>query len=120
AGEIALCVENVAFSRSVEPRGIDRAGKIGDEHSIVRDVERNADPFHQMGHHDLGRLGLGIYGCAVHRVAAGRVATVGPVEHAIFEIELEIDRLRQAVEEYLDVGALGGRLTFGDFDPGAQ
>ena len=50
----------------------------------------------------------------------GGIAAIGPVEHAIFAVELEIDRLRQAVEENLDVGALGGRLTPGDFDPGAK
>src|SRR4051812_29246530 len=120
AGEIALCEEKVAFSRSVEPGGIDRAGKIGHEHPIARDIQRNADPFHQMRQHDLRRLRLCIDGCAVHRVAARRVAAIGPVEDAILAVELEIDRLRQAVEENLDVGALGGGLTFGDFDAGAE
>ena len=73
-----------------------------------------------MRHHDLGRLGLCINGCAVHRVAARRVAAIGPVEHAILEIELEIDRLRQAVEEDFDVGAVGGGLTLRDFDSRAK
>jgi hypothetical protein len=73
-----------------------------------------------MRQHDLRRLRLCIDGCAVHRVAAGRVAAIGPVEDAILAVELEIDRLRQAVEENLDVGALGGGLTFGDFDAGAK
>ena len=120
AGEIALREEKVAFSRSVEPGGIDRAGEIGHEHPIARDIQRDADPFHQMRQHDLRRLRLCIDGCAVHRVAARRVAAIGPVEDAILAVELEIDRLRQAVEEHLDVGALGGGLTFGDFDAGAE
>src|SRR4029077_10247937 len=98
------------------PHRIDRSGKIGDEHPIVRDIERDADPFHQMPHHDLWHLGLGINGCAVHRVTARWDATVGPVEHAIFEIELEINRLRQVIEKYLDVRTVGGGLTLGDFD----
>ena len=106
--------------RSVEPGGIDRAGKIGHEHPIARDIQRDADPFHQMRQHDLRRLRLCIDGCTVHRVAARRVAAIGPVEDAIFAIELEIDRLRQVVEEYFDVGAVGGGLTLGDFDAGAK
>src|ERR1700754_3018288 len=44
AGEIALGVEEVALAGSVEPCGVDRAGKVGHEHAIVRDVERDADP----------------------------------------------------------------------------
>ena len=36
------------------------------------------------------------------------------------QIELEIDRLRQAVEEDFDVGAVGGGLALGDFDAGAE
>ena len=67
-----------------------------------------------------GACGFCIDGCTIHRVAARRVAAVGPVEHAIFEIELEIDRLWQAVEEDFDVGAVGGRLTAGDFEACAK
>ena len=73
-----------------------------------------------MPKHDFRRLGLCLNGCTVHRVAARRVATISPVEDPIFAVELEIDRLRQAVEENLDVGALGRRFTFGDIDPGAK
>jgi hypothetical protein len=50
------------------------------------------------------------------RVTPRWVAAVGPVEHAIFDIELEIDRLRQVVEEHFDVRVLGGGLTLGDFE----
>ena len=120
AGQIPLREDKVELSRPVELGGIDRAGEIGHEHPIAGDIQRNADPFHQMRQHDLRRLRLCIDGCAVHRVAAGRVAAIGPVEDAILPVELEIDRLRQAVEENLDVGALGGGLTFGDFDAGAK
>src|SRR5580704_4522920 len=120
AGEIALRVEEIAFARSVEPGGIERAGKIGDEHPIAGDIERDADPFHQMPDHDLGCLRLCIDGCTVHRVATGRVAAVRPVQHPVFEIELEIDRLRQVVEENFYVGAVGGGLTARDFDPGTE
>ena len=50
----------------------------------------------------------------------GGIAAIGPVEDAILEIELEIDRLRQVVEEYLDVGAVGGGLTLRDLDARAK
>src|ERR1700710_379222 len=56
AGEIALGVEEVALVLSVEIGGIDRTGEIGDEHPVVWNIERDADPLHEMGHHDL-RLG---------------------------------------------------------------
>src|SRR2546423_871588 len=109
-----------AAGRSAELGEIDRAGEIGHEHPIAGNIERDADPFHQMRHHDRRRSRLCIDGCAVHCVAAWRVAAVGPVEHAIFAVELEIDRLGQMVEEYFDVGAVGGGLAPWDFDPPAQ
>ena len=67
-----------------------------------------------------GASGLASMRGAVDRIAAGRVAAIRPVEHAIFQIEFEIDRLRQMVEEDLDVRAVGGGLAFGDVEPGAQ
>src|SRR3954454_20294875 len=80
AGEIALGEEEVAFAGSVEPRGVDRAGKIGHEHAIVGDVERDTDPLHEMCHHDLRFGRLVVDRRPVYRVAARRVAAVGPVE----------------------------------------
>src|SRR6202044_96315 len=50
----------------------------------------------------------------------GRVARIRPIEHAIFQIEFEDDRLRQMVEEDLDVRAIGGGLAFRNFDSSAQ
>src|ERR1700679_476257 len=41
--------------------------------------------------------------CAAYRVAARRIAPIRPVEDAMLEIELQIDRLRQPFEQYLDV-----------------
>ena len=38
----------------------------------------------------------------------------------MFEIDLEIDRLGKAVEEDLDVAAVGRGLALRDVDPGAQ
>jgi hypothetical protein len=57
-----------------------------------------------MSHHYL-RLGrLVVDRGPVHCVAARRVAAVGPVQDAVIDIELDVDRLRQAVVGALDVG----------------
>src|SRR5882757_9199025 len=104
AGEVALCVQEVALVGSVEPCGVDRARKISDEHAIAGDVQRDADPFHQVSHHDFGLGRLVVDGSAVHRVAARWIAAVGPVDDAVLVIDLKVDRLRQRVEEYLDIG----------------
>src|SRR3984893_2051636 len=56
----------------------------------------------------------------VHCVAARRVAAVGPVENTVLVVELEIDRLRQTVEEGLDVGPGRCSLAGGNFDVGTE
>src|SRR5216684_5839072 len=79
AGEVALCVEEISFTGSIEPCGVDRTREIGHEHAVVWNVEGDTDPLHEMGHHDL-RLGwLVVDRGTVHRVAARWVAAVGPV-----------------------------------------
>src|SRR5258706_8075858 len=120
AGEIALGVEEVALVLSIEIGGIDRTGEIGDEHAIVWNVERDTDPLHEMGHHDLRLYGLVVDRGPVHCVAARRVAAVGPVENTVLVVELEIDRLRQTVEEDLDVGPGGCSLAGGNLDIGTE
>src|ERR1700756_4098984 len=47
AGEVALCVEEIAFTGSIEPCGINRAGEIGHEHAVVWNVEGDADSLHE-------------------------------------------------------------------------
>src|SRR5258705_1103054 len=118
AGEIALCVEEILFTGSIESCGVNRAGEVSDEHAIVWNVERDTDPLHEVGHHDLRLDRLVIDRGAVHRVAARRVAAVGPVENTVLVVEPEIDRLRQAVVEDLDVGPgrcglAGGNVVIG-------
>src|SRR5277367_2750957 len=120
AGEIALRIEEVALAGPVELRGIEGAREIGHEHPVSGAIAGDADPFHQMRDEALRLGGLGIDGGAGHRIATGRVAAVRPIEHAILQIEFEIDRLRQIVEEDLDVRAIGRGLAFGNFEPGAQ
>ena len=68
--------------------------------------------------HDL-RHDLFIDWRAIDCVAARRIAAVSPVEATVFEIELKIDRLRQLVEQHLDVGAVRWAFTLGNFDIGA-
>src|SRR5260370_42515075 len=56
----------------------------------------------------------------VHGGAGRWVAAVGPVKNTVLVVELEIDRLRQAVVEDLDVGSACGRLAAGNFDIGTE
>src|SRR5258706_7375820 len=120
AGEVALCVEEISFTGSIEPCGVNRAGEIGHEHAVVWNVERDTDPLHEMGHHNLWLYRLVVDRGPVHCVAARWVAAVGPVENAVLVVELEIDRLRQTVEEGLDVGPGGYGLAGGNFDVGTE
>ena len=64
--------------------------------------------------------GLCVDRCAIDGVAARRIAAVGPVEDAVRQIELEIDRLRQLIEQHLDVGAVRRALALRDVDIGAE
>src|SRR5215467_14352696 len=118
AGEVALGVEEVALVLSVEISGIDRTCEVGDEHPVAGNVEGDADSLHQVGDQDLGDR-LFIDRRAIDGVAARRIAAVSPVEAAIFEIELEVDRLRQLIEQHLDVGAVRWALAVGNVNVGA-
>ena len=53
AGEIALGCEKRPLVRSIELRDVERAGEIGHEHAVARNIERDADAFHQVRDHDL-------------------------------------------------------------------
>src|SRR5712664_3762572 len=48
AGEVALGVEEIPFTGSIESCGVNRAGEIGHEHAIVLNVERDTDPLHEV------------------------------------------------------------------------
>src|SRR3954468_1170115 len=56
----------------------------------------------------------------VHSVAARRIAAVGPVHRPVGKIEFQINRFGQALVEKFDVFAIGGALTFGNFEIGAE
>src|SRR6202789_4078260 len=49
--------------------------------------------------------------CATNCVTARRIAPIRPVEEAMLEIELQIDRLRQPFEQHLDVEPAPRRLA---------
>jgi hypothetical protein len=52
--------------------------------------------------------------CAIHRIAAWGIAAIRPVHRPRGTIEIAVDRVRQAVEEYLDVAASAGAQTVKD------
>src|SRR5258708_31949680 len=110
AGEMALGEQEISFTGSIEPREIDRTGEISHEHAVVWNVERDADPLHEMGHHDLWLGRLVVDRGPVHRVAARRVAAIGPVKNTGLDGQLATDRLRQTVVEDLHVRSCGWRL----------
>src|SRR5882757_5429333 len=56
ACEVALSVAEVALVFSIEIGGIERSGKVSHKHPIARDIERNANPFHQVRQHNLRRF----------------------------------------------------------------
>src|SRR5215475_6344464 len=118
AGEVALGVEEVALVLAIEIGGIDRAGEVGDEHPVAGNVEGDADALHQMRDHDL-RVSLCVDRRAIDGVAARRIATIGPIEDSVLQIELEVDRFRQMIEQHFDVGAVRRTLAPGDLDIGA-
>src|SRR5262249_31298053 len=119
AGEIALPDREFAPAGSVQPGGVHRACEISDEHPVVLNVEGDADALAEVAQHDF-ELGGRVDGRAVDGVAFGRIAAVGPIEQAVLLVNLEIDRLRQAVEKQRDVAARGGRLSCRHLDPGSK
>src|ERR1700752_699612 len=97
AGEIALGVEEVALVLAVEIGGIDRAGEVGDEHPVSGNIEGDGDALHQMPDDDL-RCRLCVDRRAIDVVAARRIAAIGPIEDAVFQIELKVNRFWQLIE----------------------
>src|SRR5262249_21595957 len=119
AREIALGVEEVALVLAIEIGRIDRAGEVGDEHSVAGHVEGDADALHQMLDEDL-RCRLCVDRRTIYGIAARRIATIGPIEDAVRQIELEVDRFRQMIEQHLDVGAVDRVLALRDVNVCAE
>jgi len=78
-------------------------------------VQGKAYGFHQMGHHDFGNVArlVRVDRCAAHRISARGIAAVGPVQHAVFEIELEIDRFGKLLEKNFDVRSIAAVWPLG-------
>jgi hypothetical protein len=54
---LTLCVVEVPFTGSIQLCGVDRAGEVGDKHSIDRYIQIDPDPVYEMGHHDFRPVG---------------------------------------------------------------
>src|SRR2546423_3623068 len=59
---------------------------------------------------------VGVYRRAIDRVSARRISAIRPVNEPIFQIEFEIDRFRQTIEQKFDVGTVRRRLTVRNID----
>src|SRR5690348_10909557 len=122
AGEVALQDEDLALVRSVEVGRVDVPGEVGHVHAAVVRIEGETDAFHEVGQQDLGGPlpFRRVHRRAVHTVAPRRVTAIRPVQHAPREVELQVDRLGQTVEQHLDVAAFGRTFPSGQVDSGAQ
>ena len=59
---------------------------------------------------------VGVYRRTIDGVPARRISAIGPIKEPILQIELEIDRLRQTIEQEFDVSPISRRLAFRDVD----
>src|SRR5205823_6140891 len=59
---------------------------------------------------------VGVYRRAIDRVSTRRISAIRPINEPILQIELEIDRLRQTIEQHFDIHAIRRRLAFRDVD----
>src|SRR6266436_9641936 len=59
---------------------------------------------------------VGVYRRAIDRVSARRISAIRPINEPILSVELEIDRLRQTIEQKFDVSPISRRLAFRDVD----
>src|SRR5262245_12297078 len=112
-GEIPLYESQRPAVGAVQLCRVERAAEIREEHATPLQVERDSDALHQSAAQNL-RLpipGRSVHVPAADAVASRRVATVGPVNQPVIEIEIEIDRLGQSVEEHFDVAAVCCVLT---------
>jgi hypothetical protein len=68
----------------------------------------------------VARLSFNVDRSAINRITPRRITAIGPVKDAILEIQLEVDRFWQMVEQDLDISPIGCRFTFRDFDSGTK
>src|SRR5437899_3670153 len=63
---------------------------------------------------------VGVYRRAIDRVSARRISAIRPINEQILQIELEIDRFRQTIEQKFDISAVRSGLTLRDVDLRAE
>lgn len=63
---------------------------------------------------------LGTDTAAVQRVTAIEIASVCPVEKVVLDVELEIDRLRQVIDQQFDIRAVLWLLTRRNFKSSSE
>ena len=59
---------------------------------------------------------VGVYRRAIDCVSARRISAIRPINEPILQIEFEIDRFRQTIEQHFDVCAISRRLALWDVD----
>src|SRR5437016_7546621 len=119
SGNISLRHEQRLLFRAVEFGGINGTGQISEKHSFIFEIESDPDSLHQMREQNVRPRMFGEIGInrrAVHRVPARWISAIGPIKEPILQIELEIDRFRETIEQKLDVGAVRSGLTFRNID----
>src|SRR5438477_10729508 len=92
--DVSLHAEHDLLPGSVKPGRVNIASQVGEEHPVALKIQRDANSLHQVSDQNLGRdlARFRIRWRAVHSIAARRIATVRPIEDAIFDIELQIYR----------------------------
>src|SRR5712675_1753501 len=86
ASQVALGKEQWLLLGSVQAGGVNATGQVSEEHSISFEIERDANPFHQVCDQNLRRGWLGVNGCSVYSVAERRIAAIRPIEDTLFRI----------------------------------
>src|SRR6266480_7373957 len=123
SGQIPLRDEQRFLFRAVEFGGINGAGQIREEHPVPFEIESDPNSLHQMREQNVGcRMfaEVGVYRRAIDRVSARRISAIRPINEPIFQIEFDIDRFRQTIEQQFDVGAVSRRVAFRDVDLRAE
>src|SRR5919205_1144758 len=78
-------------------------------------VESQSNSLHQIADNNFLTFRVTIQARAAHSVALWRITTVGPVDHLLVQIELEINRLGKSTEEHFNIGAICRILAFRNF-----
>src|SRR5260370_41148322 len=94
---------------------------VSQKHPLPFDIESNADSLHHVGIQDLRwSAACRVQRGAVDRITPRGISTIGPVDSAAAEIQFQIDRLRQTVEQDFDVPAVSSALALRHVDARAQ